>query len=37
MVTSFPSPWHREHHISYVNANLIALKDGPRQGGICNW
>jgi hypothetical protein len=37
MVTQFPSPWHRQHQISYVNANLIALKGGPRQGGICNW
>jgi hypothetical protein len=37
MATQFPSPWHREHNISYVNANLIALKGGPRQGGVCNW
>lgn len=33
MVTYFPSPWHRDHGISYVNANLVAIKDGPRQGG----
>jgi hypothetical protein len=32
-VTTFLSDWHREHNISYVNANLIAIKDGPRQGG----
>lgn len=33
MVTYFPTPWHEEHDISYVCANLIAVKDGPRQGG----
>jgi glycosyltransferase involved in cell wall biosynthesis len=33
LVTTFLSDWHREHNISYVNANLIAIKDGPRQGG----
>ena len=37
MTTHFPSPWHRQHEISYVNANLVALKEGPRQGGIRNW
>ena len=31
--TYFPSDWHKQHNISYVNANLIALKDGERQGG----
>lgn len=36
MRTYFPSDWHQEHHISYVNANLIAIKDGPRQGGLLN-
>jgi glycosyltransferase involved in cell wall biosynthesis len=36
MVTTFLSDWHREHNISYVNANLIAIKDGPRQGGLLN-
>jgi O-antigen biosynthesis protein len=34
IVTIFPSPWHEEHNISYVNANLIAIKEGPRQGGL---
>ena len=34
LVTYFPDDWHREHAISYVCANLIAIKDGPRQGGI---
>jgi glycosyltransferase involved in cell wall biosynthesis len=33
MHTYFPSEWHQQHNISYVNANLIAIKDGPRQGG----
>jgi len=27
---------NHEHDISYVNANLIAIKDGPRQGGLLN-
>lgn len=36
LVTFYPNDWHREHDISYVNANLIAIKDGPRQGGILN-
>ena len=26
--TYFPSEWQREHNISYVEAHLIALKDG---------
>jgi O-antigen biosynthesis protein len=33
LATIFPTPWHEEHRISYVNANLIAVKDGSRQGG----
>ncbi|HXX90527.1 MAG TPA: glycosyltransferase [Acidimicrobiales bacterium] len=33
LVTYFPSPWHEEHDVPYVCANLIAIKDGPRQGG----
>jgi len=36
LITFFPNDWHREHDISYVNANLIAIKDGPRQGGLLN-
>jgi glycosyltransferase involved in cell wall biosynthesis len=33
--TVFPSEWHQQHHISYVRANLIALKPGmPRNGGF---
>jgi SAM-dependent methyltransferase len=34
LVTYFPSDWHEQHKISYVCANLIAIKDGPRQGGL---
>jgi SAM-dependent methyltransferase len=34
IVTYFPSQWHEENKISYVLANLIAIKDGPRQGGF---
>lgn len=32
--THFPSEWHRQANISYVGANLIALKPGaPENGG----
>lgn len=31
--TWFPTAWDEEHHIPYVQANLLAVKDGPRQGG----
>jgi len=31
--TYFPSEWHKNNDIPYVNANLIAIKDGNRQGG----
>jgi glycosyltransferase involved in cell wall biosynthesis len=32
--THFPSDWHRQANISYVGANLIALKPGaPANGG----
>lgn len=32
--TFFPSPWHEQHNISYVQANLIAIKGKmPRHGG----
>jgi O-antigen biosynthesis protein len=34
LITYFPDDWHEQHQISYVCANLIAVKDGPRQGGI---
>ena len=34
VVTYFPSAWHEEHRIPYVCANLIAVKEGPRQGGF---
>jgi glycosyltransferase involved in cell wall biosynthesis len=33
LVTYFPNEWHEQHHISYVLANLIAVKDGPRMAG----
>jgi SAM-dependent methyltransferase len=33
LVTYFPSDWHRANNISYVSANLIAVKDGARNGG----
>ena len=31
--TYFPTEWEREVNISYVEANLMAVKDGPRLGG----
>ena len=34
LVSYFPSDWHRENHIPYVCANLIALKEQERFGGI---
>jgi SAM-dependent methyltransferase len=33
LVTYFPTEWHEQHSIPYVCANLVAVKDGPRQGG----
>ena len=33
LATYFPDDWHKQHDIPYVNANLIAIKDGSRQGG----
>jgi O-antigen biosynthesis protein len=32
--TYFPSEWHQQHNIPYVGANLIAIKEGSRQGGF---
>ncbi len=31
--TYFPSEWEQEVGIAYVEANLLAVKDGPRLGG----
>jgi hypothetical protein len=31
--TYHPTPWHETVQIPYVQANLIAVKDGPRLGG----
>ena len=31
--TMFPSAWHEQHQISYVIANLVSVKDGPRLPG----
>lgn len=31
--TYYPSPVHEDMAIPYVKANLLAIKDGPRQGG----
>jgi O-antigen biosynthesis protein len=32
----YPSDWHEQNRIPYVAANLIAVKDGPRNGGLLN-
>lgn len=35
LVTYFPTDWHSRNHISYVQANLIAVKEGAeRSGGL---
>lgn len=31
--TYFPSAWHEENQIPYVQANLLAVKEGARLGG----
>ena len=36
LVTYFPNDWHQQHNISYVSANLVAVKDGPRIAGELN-
>ena len=33
LVTFYPDEWHEQNLISYVNANLVAVKDGPRIAG----
>ncbi len=33
LITFFPSDWHRTHNISYVEAHLIALKEGYEPMG----
>jgi O-antigen biosynthesis protein len=35
--TIFPTQWHRANNISYVQANLVAIKDGPRLPGLLNY
>jgi SAM-dependent methyltransferase len=37
VITWFPSEWHRQRNISYVDAQLIAVKDGYRPIGECLW
>lgn len=38
VVTHYPSEWHAAHQISYVTANLIALKEPmARNGGPLLW
>jgi len=33
VLTYWPSELHEQMNIPYVKANLLAIKDGPRQGG----
>ncbi len=33
VLTYYPSPVHEEIDVPYVKGNLLAIKDGPRQGG----
>jgi len=37
VLTWFPSDWHKQHDISYVDAQLMAIKDGFRAPGECLW
>lgn len=38
LLNYFPTPWHEQHNIVYVKANLITVKDGmERNGGPCHW
>jgi glycosyltransferase involved in cell wall biosynthesis len=38
IVDFYPSDWHRENLIPYVQANLIPIKDGGfRDGGLRDW
>jgi O-antigen biosynthesis protein len=32
--TYYPSEWHEQNQICYVNANLVAIKNGPRVAGL---
>ena len=33
LLTFYPDEWHEQNLIAYVNANLVAVKDGPRLAG----
>jgi SAM-dependent methyltransferase len=33
LTTFYPNGWHENHKISYVAADLVAVKDGARNGG----
>ena len=35
--TFYPSPWHEEKQISYVHANLVAVKNNGRDFGGLTW
>lgn len=37
VLTWFPSQWHKEHNIPYIDAQLIALKDGYEPIGESLW
>lgn len=37
VITWYPSAWHKKHEISYVDAQLIAVKPGYTPIGECLW
>jgi len=37
VLTYFPNEWHRDHNISYVQANLVAVKKESRDFGGLPW
>lgn len=36
-ITWFPSEWHKEHNVSYIDTQLIAVKDGYKPIGESLW
>ena len=36
-ITWFPSDWHKEHNVPYIDSQLIAVKDGYRPIGESLW
>jgi glycosyltransferase involved in cell wall biosynthesis len=36
-ITHFPTQWHKEHNVSYIDTQLIAVKDGYKPIGESLW